>query len=1009
MKHFHALLLALSLFVLWVSAPLLQAETVTYTIASKTSVTASGNVPEGSSAAYTQTYSEQCKMTSGHTTTLTLTGYTDCTITNIVLCMRSNKSAGSGTFSATAGGTSLAAIETAASFKEWYDNTAYTDGYKDVTVTLTNNGYTIQEGEKIVITIAATANSLYIQSYTLTYTYSASPITVTPASYVWTDLVKGVDATAQEFTVKATGLTDDITATLSDETHFTLSATSIPATGGTLSVTPVTTTTGTYTATLTLASGSVSKTVPLSATVVAPVILHTITYMSCGNEFAVQQEQEGKPLSFPATAPAVDGLVFYGWSAAEVSRTDVAPAVLSADAVVPEQDMVYYAVFTQADYIKITEEPSDWAGEYLIVYEGNNRVFNGALTTDLDGENNYRENSGIAGSKICATNTTDSITFTVARFENNYTLQSKSGYYIGRTASSNGISASLETKYPNTISYSAGAVYVCSATSGKTDYQLSYNTTTNRFRYYGPDTKSRKPVQFYAKSACYNYNTAGDTVRLVRGTETLSDLEAATTDLVVSNGATLTLEGTSSTVRSLTLQGGATVSVSGKLTLTTGLYLNAGWTTADGQTQYATPRLYLNDDGTISSTNDTVYLDFYINKDNYYPFAVPFATQVKDIRYADPELAAIAKYGYGADCQYCIMTYDGANRATGAVGDNWKTVGQDETLQPGVGYIIKAVQGKGDPYAVIRVPMKVDEGWLSNGEQTTLDGTTRNTVSVEAYGADDTDVADKHKGWNFIANPYLSDFDGTSLSGCSVNYVTVPVCNFAYYEQKQLSEAVLCPEWSFFVQTGTSGTLTFEKDGRQTVAPILRAGQTPPVIGADICLTAVQSGATDRTGLLIGEQYTPAYEIGADLEKMFGYAFTVAAYTLAGTTPLAYNALSMNDADTIALGFHAPQAGDYTLSLMPGEDIAGVERIDLIDYREGTVTDLLQNAYTFSVAEPCKDNTRFALHIAAAGQTPTDIVGTAGNADRAHKLLRNGRLCIIQGNSVYDVVGQRIQ
>ncbi len=1238
MKHFRTLSLAFSLFVLWVSAPLLQAETVTYTIASTSSVTTSGTAPEGSSAAYEQTYNDKYQITADKSATLTLSGYTDCTITGIVLKMRSNASKGSGTFSATAGTTSLAAIATATAFKNWYDNTEYTATYKDVTVALTNSTYRIQKGEKVVITIAATVNSLYIQSYTITYTDTPSPITVTPDSYSWTGLVKGSEATAQAFTVEATDLTDAITATLTDDTHFSLSSSSLPATGGTLSVTPLTTTAGTHTTNLTLTSGSVTKTIPLSAEVLdtytvsfsiadgvgtqpapqkvadgdsiilpevgdidcngytlkgwataaveetqtlpalwaagstytptesttlyavygkqtasaktateivtgnsfqnlstsiriykgnavtitwkkndgsafytdavmriytkhtveikinngysipaivalcesasyantlgdgsltgatknkndktvtltptattilitqasqtrvtsftvsytyipytytsnpncdaTPVTKHTITYMSCGQVFAEQQEEEGAVLSFPATIPTANRLVFYGWSAVEVSRTDVAPAVLSADAVVPAEDATYYAVFTQADYTKVTEAPADWTGEYLIVCEYNNRVFNGAITTDLDKAGNYREGIVIAKNKICATNMTDSITFTIAQYgdgsDNYYTLQSKSGYYIGRTAADNGLDFSRTTLYPNTITYTDDSVTISSATAGVTAYHLNFNTTSSadRFRYYTSKAGNSYPVQLYAKGAYYNYNTTGIAIQWVIDTETYTDLDAATIDLFVGYGDTLILKGTSSTVHSITLQGGAMVSVSSKLTLQTGLYLNAGWTKTDGQMKYATPRLYLNDGCEIDKTNDTIYLDFAINKDNYYPLSVPFATKVADIRYADPELAAIARYGYGADYQYCIMTYNGEKRATGALGDNWEVIGKDQTLQPCVGYIIKAVPGKGDAYAVIRIPMKVDNNWLLNGEQTTYDGVTRNTVSVEAYGADATDVAYNHKGWNFIANPYLSDFNGSNLSGCNITYVTMPVFNFAYYEQKKRSEVVLPPEWSFFVQTGESGTLTFDAAGRQTVAPMLRAGQTRTVIEADICLTSLQSGATDKTGLLIGEQYTPAYEIGADLEKMFGTAFTVAAYTLTAATPLAYNALSMKDADSIPLGFHAPQAGDYTLSLLPDQEVEGVERIDLIDGQEGVVTNLLQDAYTFSVAAPCKDNTRFVLHIVAAEQTPTDIIETAGNADKAHKFLRNGRLYIIRGNRVYDAVGQCIQ
>ncbi len=54
-------------------------------------------------------------------------------------------------------------------FKKWFDNTEYTKSYKDVTVSLTNDSYQIQSGENVVLVIAATENSLYCQSVTITY------------------------------------------------------------------------------------------------------------------------------------------------------------------------------------------------------------------------------------------------------------------------------------------------------------------------------------------------------------------------------------------------------------------------------------------------------------------------------------------------------------------------------------------------------------------------------------------------------------------------------------------------------------------------------------------------------------------------------------------------------------------------------------------------------------------------------------------------------------------------
>ncbi len=144
------------------------AETVKYTVSAKDAVTTSGTAPTGSSATYSQTYATATQLTSSKSATLTLSGFSDNKITGIVLNMKSNKSSGAGNFSAVAGTTTIANLSTT-TFNKWYDNTAYSNSYKDITVSLANSAYAIQDGENVVITISCTTNSLYIQSYTITY------------------------------------------------------------------------------------------------------------------------------------------------------------------------------------------------------------------------------------------------------------------------------------------------------------------------------------------------------------------------------------------------------------------------------------------------------------------------------------------------------------------------------------------------------------------------------------------------------------------------------------------------------------------------------------------------------------------------------------------------------------------------------------------------------------------------------------------------------------------------
>src|SRR6218665_924504 len=154
-----------------------QSTTATYTVASTSAVTPSGTLPSGSSAAYEQTYNTAGQMTNANSTKLTLSGYAGQKITGITLNMRSNASAGAGNMSAVAGSTTIASIATNTfSSSAWYGN--YSSSYVNVNPAVA--AYTVEVGETIVISIAATVNSLFINSYTITY----QSIPIDPADHL---------------------------------------------------------------------------------------------------------------------------------------------------------------------------------------------------------------------------------------------------------------------------------------------------------------------------------------------------------------------------------------------------------------------------------------------------------------------------------------------------------------------------------------------------------------------------------------------------------------------------------------------------------------------------------------------------------------------------------------------------------------------------------------------------------------------------------------------------------
>lgn len=167
MKKNYVLRSLLAIILLFIGINTSWAEEVTYTVASTTSVNVSGTAPEGSLATFKNTYTTtKEQLTANNSMTLTLSGYAGCKITGITLSMKSNSKKGSGSFTAVAGETTISNIATSA-FNSSSWNGSYTTSYVDVSPTVTE--YEIASGENLVLTIAATVNSLYCQSFTITY------------------------------------------------------------------------------------------------------------------------------------------------------------------------------------------------------------------------------------------------------------------------------------------------------------------------------------------------------------------------------------------------------------------------------------------------------------------------------------------------------------------------------------------------------------------------------------------------------------------------------------------------------------------------------------------------------------------------------------------------------------------------------------------------------------------------------------------------------------------------
>lgn len=148
---------------------------------------------------------------------------------------------------------------------------------------------------------------------------------------------------------------------------------------------------------------------------------------------------------------------------------------------------------------KVTSAPSDWSGDYLIVYEDGKVAFDGSRTT-LDAASNTFSVTISNGKITTASTTGDTKYFTIAKSGTSYTIKSKSGYYIGQTSNDNGLKSSTSTTYSHTISLNNDKTV--NLVSGSA--YLRYNSASDqkRFRYYKSSSyTNQKAIQLYKKVA----------------------------------------------------------------------------------------------------------------------------------------------------------------------------------------------------------------------------------------------------------------------------------------------------------------------------------------------------------------------------------------------------------------------------------------------------------------------------------------------------------------------------
>ncbi len=333
--------------------------TVTYTIETTSSVTiSSGTAPAGSSATYNSTYGTLYQLTANNSMTLTLSNYAGYKITGITLSMKSNSSKGAGNFSMKAGSNTLSSISNAPfNNASWYGS--WSTSYVNVTPTMSNANYEIQNNENVVIKIAATANSLYCQSFTITYEPASSTPTHVLSSAVSPD---NSGTVALSSTTVAEGST--ATATATSNPGYAFDHWSISGTGASLSSTSANQTTVTM--------GTADATV--TATFTAIPRYSVSFYYGTGHSSTTPpttsliEAEGGAGITLPsAIAPAGcdPEYTFYGWATLPVTETTTAPTIVgtAGQTYYPSENIDLYAVYRQSTGAEVEKtygwEPAD--------------------------------------------------------------------------------------------------------------------------------------------------------------------------------------------------------------------------------------------------------------------------------------------------------------------------------------------------------------------------------------------------------------------------------------------------------------------------------------------------------------------------------------------------------------------------------------------------------------------------------------------------------------------------
>ena len=193
-----------------------------------------------------------------------------------------------------------------------------------------------------------------------------------------------------------------------------------------------------------------------------------------------------------------NGYSLYSWYVFKTGDMNTTVNVSGNSFVMPAFNVTVMATFVQGsangDFVKVTSAPTDWSGEYILVYEHNTST--GYVWTGVDAVNSYV-------SKPISSNTIADdgvISIAIAPMSGGYSIRinggTNNGKYIYGTSGNNKINFGSNPSL-NTLSYESNSVKI---TSNSSVMRFNNNSGQNRFRYFQSSTyTNQQPVQLYKR------------------------------------------------------------------------------------------------------------------------------------------------------------------------------------------------------------------------------------------------------------------------------------------------------------------------------------------------------------------------------------------------------------------------------------------------------------------------------------------------------------------------------